>query len=523
MGKKISAEELDEIAANIVRNNVPNYDYVSSTVKELRKWPIGNFVSFPAEILRTSTNIFNTALKEIKTPGLRSIGWQRMAGMSFATTMVPVGATKMAQYVYDVSEDELAAIRRFVAPWSKNSTIIPIKTDEGDYKYVDFSHANAYDTLIRPWKTAMNEVADGQLDEEAVMNNFILGSIKGMGEIAQPFISESIWTEALADVLPILGRKGKTTEGFTIYDAENDSPGLIAEKIFMHLLKAQMPGSLKQLGRIDYAITGFDTPLQEGNLGGPFKWGKVGEYDENGQSYELLDEGLGIAGMRAVKLNIPRTLRFKNAEYAANSRKSKSKFTKVALKEGPVDPVEMVDAYIAANESLWKVQKEMNANMSAAELLGTSSRDLRENLARMSKKDYGYVKSGNFKAYYPSDDVITGIILNARKLGLPSPYSEARNALNKIFREISRLRIDQGSEFPKLINPLKEILETIDQQGNLIPPNQPIQTSEVSEEVVQTSALPSNINQDTGLTSTEEALLSPSETALRRKQRNVTV
>jgi hypothetical protein len=369
----------------------------------------------------------------------------------------------------------------------------------------------------------MNEVADGQLDEEAVMNNFILGSIKGMGEIAQPFISESIWTEALADVLPILGRKGKTTEGFTIYDAENDSPGLIAEKVFMHLLKAQMPGSLKQLGRIDYAITGFDTPLQQGNLGGPFKWGKVGEYDENGQSYELLDEGLGIAGMRAVKLNIPRTLRFKNAEYAANSRKSKSKFTKVALKEGPVDPVEMVDAYIAANESLWKVQKEMNANMSAAELLGTSQRDLRENLARMSKKDYGYVQSGNFKAYYPSDDVITGIILNARKLGLPSPYSEARDALNKIFREISRLRTDQGSEFPKLINPLREVLQTIDQQGSLVPLNQPIETSEVSEEVVQTSALPSNINQDTGLTSTEEALLSNEEKAIRRKQRNVTV
>jgi len=141
----------------------------------------------------------------------------------------------------------------------------------------------------------------------------------------------------------------------------------------------------------------------------------------------------------------------------------------------------------------------------------------------MSKKDYGYVQSGNFKAYYPSDDVITGIILNARKLGLPSPYSEARDALNKIFREISRLRTDQGSEFPKLINPLREVLQTIDQQGSLVPLNQPIETSEVSEEVVQTSALPSNINQDTGLTSTEEALLSNEEKAIRRKQRNVTV
>jgi hypothetical protein len=66
-------------------------------------------------------------------------------------------------------------------------------------------------------------------------------------------------------------------------------------------------------------------------------------------------------------------------------------FTKVALKEGPVDPEELIDAYIRANQSLWRVQKEMNSNMDGALLLGTSERDLREGLARMSKKDFGYV------------------------------------------------------------------------------------------------------------------------------------
>ena len=59
--------------------------------------------------------------------------------------------------------------------------------------------------------------------------------------------------------------------------------------------------------------------------------------------------------------------------------------------------------------------------------------------------------------------------------------------------------------------------------SSLVKPNIPIETTDVSEEVVKTSSLPSNINEDTGLTSTEEALLSPSEKALRRKQRNVTV
>jgi hypothetical protein len=51
----------------------------------------------------------------------------------------------------------------------------------------------------------------------------------------------------------------------------------------------------------------------------------------------------------------------------------------------------------------------------------------------------------------------------------------------------------------------------------------PVNTENVSQEVVKTAALPTNINKDTGLTSTEEALLSNTEKALRRKQRNVTV
>jgi hypothetical protein len=108
------------------------------------------------------------------------------------------------------------------------------------------------------------------------------------------------------------------------------------------------------------------------------------------------------------------------------------------------------------------------------------------------------------------------------KIGAPNAWLEAQEAISSLAQQLYQLRTNKGSQFPKLINPLKEVLETIDQQGNLVPPNQPIETEQVSEEVVQTSALPRNINQDTGLTSTEEALLSPTEKALRRRQRNVT-
>ena len=74
-----------------------------------------------------------------------------------------------------------------------------------------------------------------------------------------------------------------------------------------------------------------------------------------------------------------------------------------------------------------------------------------------------------------------------------------------------------GERYPR------QATETIEgQQGSLIPKNVPIQTPEVSEEVVKTSALPQNINQNTGLTHIEEALLSNEEKAMRLRQRGMT-
>ena len=71
-------------------------------------------------------------------------------------------------------------IRRYVADWSKNSTLLPIKDENGNFKYIDFSHANAYDTLVRPIQTVINSVADGRTDEDGIMDDFIAGMFGSM-------------------------------------------------------------------------------------------------------------------------------------------------------------------------------------------------------------------------------------------------------------------------------------------------------------------------------------------------------
>jgi len=313
-----------------------------------------------------------------------------------------------------------------------------------------------------------------------------------------------------------MGRGGRTAEGYEVWN-EEDSNGTKAEKIFMHLLKAQMPGSLKQLGRIDYALTGFDTPLQTGDLGGPFKWGKIGKYDENGKSYEILDEGLGIIGMRAVKLDIKNALNFKTANFASGERNSKKIFNKVALKKGPIDPVDLVDAYIAANKALWKVQKTMGDDMKGAKELGMDNRDVFLATPRLGKKTYNRLISNTFQPYQISKNIINSMAVNAREIGLDNPYHEVRGAINSILRQLYQLNLQPGAEWPDFINPLR----TVGSKDKVsITPNIPVETSDVSEEVVQTSALPSNVNQETGLTALEEQLFSPEEKAIRlREQR----
>ncbi len=44
-----------------------------------------------------------------------------------ATTVAVPAATAEAFAVYDVTDEEREALRRYVADWSKNSTLLPIK------------------------------------------------------------------------------------------------------------------------------------------------------------------------------------------------------------------------------------------------------------------------------------------------------------------------------------------------------------------------------------------------------------
>ena len=349
---------------------------------------------------------------------------------------MPYATQKAFQAIYDVTDEEREALRRYVADWSKNSTLLPIKDEDGNFKYVDFSHANAYDTLIRPVQTILNSVADGRTDEDGLMDDFIAGTFSSMSEFAQPFISESIWTEAVAD---LLARGGRTRDGFQVFNPQ-DLPGDKAYKIMGHLVKAQMPFSFEQLRRLDRSIE-------------PVSIIQTGKFDKYGQTFEFGDEFAGLFGFRAVKVNPERGLNFKIADYQRGVRESRQLFTRETLRGGPIEPRDIVDAYINANRSLFGVRKDFKKDIDAARILGIGEDEFNASVGRLSGVEINTIDNNVFRPINISPDIRRAFAENAASIGEANPLELAESVIVNIQNEMRNVSL-QEPNFPFIENPL---------------------------------------------------------------------
>ena len=441
---KLNPESMKDEAAAIVRNNIPNYAYVSDFVRGLRQYPLGNFVAFPSEILRTGTNIVQRGLDEIfytvRLPNgdlvrpLKSIGLQRLIGMTVTTSAVPYAAVAAGKALYDISQDELEAIRRYVPKWSKNSTLIPLKGEDGTFKYIDFSHMNAYDTLTRPIQTLVNRVQAGEDDKDGLLDDFMMGVFESTKEMALPFISESIWTEALADLYM---RGGETRDGFRVYN-EEDNIGNQLYNSLAHLTKAQLPLNWKQWERLGLSLK----PIND-----------KGRFDERGREYEFGNELAGIIGARAIEVEPEKSIKYKIADYSRGTRNAKALFTREVLKGGVIEPAEIYDAYINANRALYAIQKNMADDIKAAEILGMTDDETQENVVdRIGSINYSMLSENIFRPMKITQSSMLAFEDIANQLGISNPLDAVIDTLEELRESLGEYSLSNEG-LPDIKNP----------------------------------------------------------------------
>ena len=516
VNNKETLRGLKQEAANIVKNTVPNYAYVGSIVKTARILPIGNFMSFPSEIIRTTTNIAEQGLKEMThklAPGEKIIGsnitpyvniegkglvknnnemyatgFKRLSGMAFTLGAVPTIAVEGAKAIYDVTEEEIAALRQFVPDWSKNSTLIPIKTDDGELRYIDFSHSNAYDVIARPYRTLVNNIIAGEQNGETLLSGFVDGVTEAGAEIMNPFISESIWTEATADIVV---RGGRTKEGRQLYTDQTPAGNKAAIR-FLHLGEALAP-SYKQFLRLGSAA--FGTP------------------DKRGETLSIGPELAGFMGLRPIKVDPLASMGFKIAEYQTGIRNARREFTGGyfgILRGGRIKPNDVINAYYNSNKARFEVQREMYNNINAAGILGVDTSSLRREFSdrQISPRTFNNLSIGVFEPYYPSKDIQARFAEIANDLGDPNIFLEVAPTLRTMRSLFRTLPLDDRFDI--------DLDDFLFEEAPLIPlPSLP-------QPSVNTQANVQPVDQNTTLTTTEQALLSPSEQIIRQRLRKTT-
>jgi hypothetical protein len=386
-------------------------------------------------------------------------------------------------------------MREILPSWSEDNTILPIYED-GKYKYIDFSHGFFYDTMIQPAQTVISGV---QKDiDEPLVPAVLTQMTKAMGKVLEPFIQESIWFGAMADIFI---RGGVDKEGRKIWNKE-DSPGNKLSAAAQHVAYELSPFSYAQVKR-----------LYKASLGETVK----------GINYEIPDELLGLTGFRKVPINLERALNFEIQNFKRRERDQRNLIYKGTRTGDPVDDQnKIIKQYIFANKRRLEVFNKMRRYYDAVKVLGMrDSKILDEFIDRDIKPLYGFIEDNEFKPFSVGKDMIIAYEEMAREKNIPNPLNDrvlnVLEQLEDLLYDKQKLNKDYILDDEFIQKYLIKPKGSGDQSKLPTPPleEQPMP----SAEVVSNTQIP-DVSQ-TGLTQTEQALLSPEEKSIRLRQRGL--
>jgi hypothetical protein len=267
---------------------------------------------------------------------------------------------------------------------------------------------------------------------------------------------------------------------------------------------------------------------------------------KTGQILQLDDQIAGFIGFRPTEVDPLRSMGFKIAEYQAGIRNSRREFTGGAfglLRGGSIKPNDIINRFYESNKARFNVQKEMNKNINAAEILGVSNNNLKREFKdrQLSDENFNALRTGKFKSYFPSEDIRARFAEIARDLGEYDAFRTVYPTLKRMQLDMNRLSLNglyqkniQRTGFSEGGSATYEptLQETdeggIDLNDYLIEEVQPMalsqtpmQTPMPSAEIIQQAQAQASGIGPNGLTPTENALLSEEEKQIRLRSRGL--
>ena len=522
-GQKVDiAEAVRQAAAWYTRNTVPTYSKVPIAIQALRRTPFGNFVSFPAEMLRTTFNNLQISMAEAAStnPQLRSMGLRGLMGLFTVMGGASYGVKSLYNTFTGFDDEKMALYKKYFAPeYMVNSDMVALsKSDKGIFKVVNLSDFIPQAAVLEPIEAFFNTRDSLKAKDAGVVNSALSYMFLSNGPVMSflnSYVSTPIGFEPAVDIIL---RKGRKKNGGQIY-SDSDAASEKFEKMFGYVLKALEPGLFTTSRKFKDAFT--KQPTSSGVL------------------RDQTDVTIGAStGLKPFDADVPKALDFKISEYGrirTDVFKAEKfyKFNDMYNRGGDV----LVQEYIDINKEAYRLQKEIYNAIQAAKELGMTTSQIEDQFllrTGISKKQIYRLMDGEFIPVKFSESLFEKklriIKRNEKRSGMNKrrrindEFHYPRDDLLDVFYDLDGTSINKPFKFdPKPEDQSKNIInldlqeqEPVQQASKKIE-TPPLPPQPAATGITATAAAP--INPATGLTQVETALLSPGEQAIRLKQK----
>tara|TARA_R110000822_G_scaffold58228_6_gene145768 strand:- start:2494 stop:10650 length:8157 start_codon:yes stop_codon:yes gene_type:complete len=391
--------EAESLAAERIQNTYPTYSRVGKAGAWLSRFPLaGTFVSFPAEVIRTTGNMMKLAASEIKSdnPKIREMGAKRIVGMSLASGgMFALSALSAA--MFGVTDDEEEALRDLAPPWQKNSTFIYAGRDsDNNLRYFDMSFLDPYAYWKRPIEAMMRD----QPVNEAIASS--------LSDMVSPFLGTDISTGKILEVI-----SNKKQSGGQVYK-ENDTAIRKSADIAGHLALGLAPGAVNNAWRIGMAA------------------GDVKR--STGKPYSLSDEMLALAGFRSSTFDPKVGLYYRTFDFNSAIAEARKELSGVLRDPNKVSDDEISAAKARAKTKQEQAFKQMSRLIKAAQTGGANRRQVVQILllAGISKRNVGFLLREQVPPVNLSDRSFESAVKRAQLIMDNESAREVRSRFNRI-------------------------------------------------------------------------------------------
>jgi hypothetical protein len=321
-------------------------------------------------------------------------------------------------------------LNKIAADYTKGHQLIPISAaGDPNVEYLDLSYMMPYDFAFVPARAAMQMYSEkgsvGASEAEQIRS----AVFAGVGKLFEPFASESLVGERLANVTV---RGGRTPTGLQLF-TENTPLGDRAKTAFTHVAGAYIPGAAEMIfterggefvpGRVTRAVTGMPSAT--------------------GQEFDRYEEGAAlVTGLRPLRAQLDQTFKYKGFEYNQARRDASSVFSRVA-NANDTTPEQVVAAYQKANEQLMRGQAQLFDLVETARRLGLNDRQIRQQLtgeARLGTTEIRNIMNGRFDPLSLSDDRVKTVMREGRTQARVTTRLPSRE-IRAIERQLNRQQL----------------------------------------------------------------------------------